>query len=66
MEIKDRKHNITVTNLLSHKCLQRSCYSPQISFRNEEIEYVCGRRQLHGCPNVYSIKEENKYATEKG
>jgi len=59
MTIYDPKNNIIVINLLSKKCLNRDCYVPRIASRNENIEYICGRKDLRGCPEKY-IEEENK------
>ena len=58
MKVKDFKNNITVINLLSRICLNRECYVPQIIYHNNEIEYICGRRQLRGCPKKYIIEEK--------
>ena len=58
MNIYDPKNNIMVINWLSKNCLDRDCYIPQIASRNENIEYVCGRRQLRGCPKKYIAEEK--------
>jgi len=60
MRIRDYINDITVVNLLSRKCLKRPCYIPRISSHNDNIQYVCGRRDLHGCPVKY-IEEANNY-----
>lgn len=56
MIIHDRKNNLFV-KVLNHKCLQRPCYVPQLAFKNSDPIYVCGRRELHGCP-VFFIEKE--------
>ena len=56
MNIYDPKNNITV-DLLSKNCLNRDCYVPRIAFHKENTKYICGRRELRGCPEKY-IEEE--------
>ena len=65
MNIYDPENNITVINLLSKKCLHRDCYVPRIASRNENIEYVCGRRELRGCPKKYIAKEKWNQEADK-
>lgn len=59
MIIKDRKMNIDI-EVISEKCITRSCYTPQLIFENQDLKYGCGRRNLHGCPQIYLNHKENK------
>jgi len=63
MKIKDFTHKITV-DLLSQDCLKRPCYTPQLSYHDDEVEHVCGRRILHGCPVKYIKEEETRTRTK--
>ena len=65
MNIYDPENNITVINLLSKKCLHRDCYVPRIASRNENIEYVCGRKDLRGCPKKYIAEEKWNQEADK-
>ncbi len=64
MLIQDRKNNIMV-NVMEKECLIRPCYTPQISFHNENIGYVCVRREIYGCPAMY-IGNNWKLEKQKG
>lgn len=65
MEVRDRKIKQTV-NVCCKECLNRECYWPRPNpgifiqgkgysrFGNDmDNEYVCGTREIHGCPDKY-------------
>ena len=59
MIIKDRKMNIEI-DVLDEQCINKSCYTPQLIFKNQNLKYGCGRQILRGCPQIYLNHRENK------
>ena len=68
MKVKDKNIN-EIVDVRESECLNRPCYwprpdpgifTPGCGYRargqQPSSEYICGNRDIHGCPDVYSHK----------
>ena len=66
MKVKDKNIN-EIVDVCDPDCPNRPCYWPRpdpgvfslgrgyrVRGRQPSSEYICGKRAIHGCPDVYS------------
>ena len=67
MKVRDNELKLMV-DVLQSRCLRRSCYWPRQNpgsftqgrgYSNPTKDWVCGTRQIHGCPTKSELEESD-------